>query len=406
MSRTTFKALRDPSLDFVLEILKNQHSVQQLMISQQIDDVDIPIIFGNEKWAPFLNDVVCAIKTCLPTTKGQKLKHLEKKLCHKIRKITRDFSKLNGSEFNILLNCKDEFLLKGHWISFWNVMAKNFVRIVRKEMCNGISEGIGKINKVIDKCFTVNFGSLNIGILEKQFYQEKVYMLAGYLIHAMKKASKRFQESRRDVFVEFVRNIQIDHETAITHDLPCGEVKRIDRFKGLKYCNTPFYEFVMRLESVFIELLHPEYLVMVGSDLISNVYESLSKNKGLRAMISSILVNRDCEDENVLIITKYITRTYCRLRGKDFSRKIMSRDTKSNMETIRQKTRIITQHTLYSNNDEKNNESEQLAVNENENIINVVTTDDVSDNFVYQVLIHNSNTLGEEFGEMETILLE
>ena len=82
-----------------------------------------------------------------------------------------------------------------------------------------------KINKVIDKCFTVNFGSLNIGILEKQFYQEKVYMLAGYLIHAMKKASKRFQESRRDVFVEFVRNIQIDHETAITHDLPCGEVK-------------------------------------------------------------------------------------------------------------------------------------------------------------------------------------
>ena len=125
MSRTTFKALRDPSLDFVLEILKKQHSVQQLMISQQIDDVDIPIIFGNEKWAPFLNDVVCAIKTCLPTTKGQKLKHLEKKLCHKIRKITRDFSKLNGSEFNILLNCKDEFLLKGHWIFVWNVMLVN-----------------------------------------------------------------------------------------------------------------------------------------------------------------------------------------------------------------------------------------------------------------------------------------
>ena len=48
------------------------------MISRQIDDVDIPIIFGNEKWAPFLNDIVCAIKTCLPTTKGQKLKHLEK----------------------------------------------------------------------------------------------------------------------------------------------------------------------------------------------------------------------------------------------------------------------------------------------------------------------------------------
>ena len=85
------------------------------MISQQIDDVDIPIIFGNEKWAPFLNDVVCAIKTCLPTTKGQKLKHLEKKLCHKIRKITRDFSKLNGSEFNILLKRSKSNIFVSEW---------------------------------------------------------------------------------------------------------------------------------------------------------------------------------------------------------------------------------------------------------------------------------------------------
>ena len=93
-------------------------------------------------------------------------------------------------------------------------------------MWNGISERIGKINKVIDKCFTVCIGSLNIGILEKQFYKEKVYMLAGYLIHAMAKVSKRFQESRRDVLVEFVSNIQIDREAATIHNLPCGEVKK------------------------------------------------------------------------------------------------------------------------------------------------------------------------------------
>ena len=42
----------------------------------------------------------------------------------------------------------------------------------------------------------------------------------------------------------------------------------------------------------------------VGSDLISDIYESLSKIKGLRAKISSILVDRDGEDENVLLITK------------------------------------------------------------------------------------------------------
>ena len=99
MSRTTFKALRDPLLNFVLGMLKKQHSIQQLMISQQINEADVAIICSNGIWAPFINDIICEIKECLPTTKGQIIKHFEKKVSHIIRK-------LNGSESNILLNSK------------------------------------------------------------------------------------------------------------------------------------------------------------------------------------------------------------------------------------------------------------------------------------------------------------
>ena len=52
-----------------------------------------------------------------------------------------------------------------------------------------------------------------------------------------------------------ISNVQIDREAAIIHALPCDEVKRIARFKGLKYycTGTAFYEFVVLLESIFIE---------------------------------------------------------------------------------------------------------------------------------------------------------
>ena len=73
---------------------------------------------------------------------------------------------------------------------------------------------------------------------------------------------------------------------------------------------------------------------MNGSCLIALVYEILNTEDCVLNMIAKF-----CEDnissEIIHAVTKYITRAYCRMRGKDFARKLMSRDTKSLKQTRR-----------------------------------------------------------------------
>ena len=72
-------------------------------------------------------------------------------------------------------------------------------------------------------------------------------------------------------------------------------------------------------------MLTPEKLVMMGSSLITNVYGELSSNKNAKALISTF-GHGDCneaDDETMVELIVHLTRTYCRMRGKDFVRKYM-----------------------------------------------------------------------------------
>ena len=78
--------------------------------------------------------------------------------------------------------------------------------------------------------------------------------------------------------------------------------------------------------------LRPELLMMNGSCLIEMVYGALNKEEMVFDAIAKF-----CE-ENVAVevissVVKYITHTYCQMRGKDFARKLMSKNTKSLQQT-------------------------------------------------------------------------
>jgi len=76
-----------------------------------------------------------------------------------------------------------------------------------------------------------------------------------------------------------------------------------------------------------MNLLTAEKLVMMGSDLISNVYKELLSS----AHVKQVIVDLDstslgvAEDVDLHDIVIHMTRTYCRMRGKDFVRKFMQR---------------------------------------------------------------------------------
>ena len=70
----------------------------------------------------------------------------------------------------------------------------------------------------------------------------------------------------------------------------------------------------------------PELLVMNCFHSIDLVYKALSTRELVTRMVSNF-----CTDNATLNtiqdVTKYITSVYCQMRGKDFSRKLMSRET-------------------------------------------------------------------------------
>ena len=83
--------------------------------------------------------------------------------------------------------------------------------------------------------------------------------------------------------------------------------------------------FILRMEYVFTILLTPEKLVIMGSDLITNVYCELSSNRNVHCLIRSFDIggSDDADDDIFLELVVHLTRSYCRMRGKDFVRKYM-----------------------------------------------------------------------------------
>lgn len=67
--------------------------------------------------------------------------------------------------------------------------------------------------------------------------------------------------------------------------MPIQKVERVERFGGLKYVSHEYFMFTLRMEYVFMHMFTPEKLVMMGSDLITNVYLELSASVNVRELI-------------------------------------------------------------------------------------------------------------------------
>ena len=79
------------------------------------------------------------------------------------------------------------------------------------------------------------------------------------------------------------------------------------------------------MEFVFTSMLSLEKLISMVSDLITNVYKELSSDCHVRYLIRSFNYGGcECVDEETMQnLVIYMTRTYCRMRGKDFIQKFM-----------------------------------------------------------------------------------
>lgn len=340
-----FVALKTPHVEKILGLHTSSHCYKQMLLSQPLQNEDK--LLNPQIWEPFLCEIVLAVAECMPEKQKKSIAHNNKQLFVMIQKSVYDFAQNNGN-ISVEVCEKRTGSLKGHWVSFMMGHAWNFVSLTKKEMSNGVSGGIEIITTTVEEAFKLPMTELEakettIAVTE---YKEKIYYIAGYLVDAMGKASHHRKKGVKEALNCIVSNVKLDRDAEEIQNLPSGEVKRIEMFDGLKYVTKEFYEFVVRLEYIFLILLSPEYLTMVGAELIIQLYKALnSQQEFIDSITAFINLNCDIEVEscNVESIVKYISKTYCRLRGKDFVRKMMARDTRTTDQTTRQAQKAVSE---------------------------------------------------------------
>ena len=197
------------------------------------------------------------------------------------------------------------------------------------DTCQGYTEGTRSVNGIIMKAFNMNSEEIKAyfdsGCVKKsKSLHQCIYYVGGWHAHALKKASIRREPDHRNLMQTVFANITMKRIDAKDHNLPMQKVERVEKLGGLKYISDDYFVFIQRMEYVFMNLLTPEKLAMIGSDLITNVYTELSNNTFVSAAIMQFTIGVDNVQSDLQNkLTLHMTRTYCRMRGKDFARKMM-----------------------------------------------------------------------------------
>ena len=147
--------------------------------------------------------------------------------------------------------------------------------------------------------------------------------------------ARQGESNVRDQLNMLVSKALLSREVAMEDmSLPLMKVGRVERFGGLQYANGEFYTFVERLEFMFRHTLTPKLLAMNGFYIIDLVHEILNTEECVRKIVSNFCED-NIDDEIIGKVTQCITQTYCRMQGKDFICKLMSRETHSLKQTRR-----------------------------------------------------------------------
>ena len=324
----SFQVLKVPSVTDLIVIFKNSTPFLELQHDHPVIDTHITRV---ELWEPFLESVITIVHECKAQNKHS-LAAKQKLLTRRLEKVLVDFVESKHNEFNLEMGVFD---LPQRVRGVVRLHASNFLRITKQEMCNNITGGGKKVQSIVKNAFSIGIDKIREENDMRNSGQETLYYVTGWLLHAALKAAKQREKEIREQLLVLVENASLAKDIAVGNDnLPTNKVEGVEQFGGLKYANVSFYNFVMRLEYVFNKTLTSELLMMNGACLIDLVYVTLNHDENLLQMMGQF-----CEDkvgnEVLAAVTKYITRAYCRMRGKDFSRKLMSRDTHSLKQTRR-----------------------------------------------------------------------
>ena len=329
----SFQALHPPDIKRLVYMLRKHHDyvgfMDKIALLSEIGKVQIS---SSQFWDPFAVKVIAIIRECI-TSKVKLLGKMMKQLTLMDRTSIREFATAHAKYFS------SDSIGFHQCLALINVLCSAFISLLKHDMCQGISHRDISVAGIINKAFSVAedsielcFSSFCIGSDKSaQSLRESLYYVAGWHAHTLQKASVRRRDVLRSLLISLYNTIDVGKDRADKECMPIQKFERVELFGGLKYVSRAYFIFILRMEYVFMNMFTAEKLVMMGSDLISNVYTELLASVHVKRIIvaldSTSLGEADEVDLHDIVI--HMTRTYCRMRGKDFVRKFMQRGFKN-----------------------------------------------------------------------------
>ena len=211
------------------------------------------------------------------------------------------------------------------------------ISLIKADLCCSSSHIQESVSKTVTSAFESDMNEI-LSLFHKNM-QASVYYVAGWHIRAALKASKKRKGKMKRILQRLAENGTATLEEV--QDLPISKVLKSDQYGGLCYVSNAYFQIIIRLEYIFVKLLTISKLCVLGKDLIKTVYQCIHENDLFSDSVVRILDNNTFDSDVIDTLLKYLARTYCRMRGKDFCQALMQKDFNNLGQGIRNVTAAI-----------------------------------------------------------------
>ena len=334
-------------------------------------------IVSVELWADLANQLIKTIQEVLSvsmnvsaTQQSILVKKMQKGLARREEDIIHEFEEKHVSMINA-----NDFISKGRWRATLGVLARCIIDLIKNDMCSGSTSSILEMTEMVQSSFT----EPNVFAVYSTDLLSSLYYIAGWHMTACLKAGKIRAGKKMDgqlgkLMIELFECGTVNKADAI--DLPSEKVIRSEMFGGLSFVSRMYYEFILRIEYVFVKSMTSAKLAVLGNTLVQRVYQSLCESIPLRKYIERILDSDDAVDEEVMdMLVLYLVQTYCRMRGKDFCRQVMATNFRNLGKGVRPTLAVLSDKLSYEKKEKVNTDEYNLF----NNITSFFASNDIQD---------------------------
>ena len=223
-----------------------------------------------------------------------------------------------------------------------------FIKVCRK--MDYSSKLVTTIDEMIVMSFSSNTSSICLEMGNRLV--ETLYYISGWTIVALRKIADRRKEEVALCIRYFCNTCCTIGSVAKDKGLPTGKVDRVMAFGSLTFVNSDYFKFITRMENVFVHCLSYEHLSLYGSFLIERIKNALLNHDQVVSDFT-MFVPDNVSNEISLTVLSLLLTLYSRMRGKDFSMKLLRKHASLKTST-RANQAVISNPKTYGKKNQKN----------------------------------------------------